>query len=94
MQWKEAHDFATSLISAYQRCNTANAPHPGLHDAFVFVAPDNEVQKVRKVVLADGVLAACRVLHAVLVQHEDVEPLLQRICRAVCWSHPADRYDR
>ena len=65
--------------------------HPWLRDALVLVSPYDEVQEVRQVVLPDGVLRAGRVLQPVLVQYEDVEPLVQRVRWAVRWPHPAHR---
>ena len=44
---------------------------------------------MRQVVLPDRVLAAGRVLEPVLVQHEDVEPLVEGVRRAVRRPHPA-----
>ena len=77
------------------RCRTRVASrvegdaYPGLRDALVLVAPDDQVQEVRQVLLPDRVLGAGRVLQPVLMQHEDVEPLGLRVRRAVRRPHPA-----
>ena len=57
----------------------------------MLVAPDDKVQEACQVGLADGVLGAGAVLHAVLVQHEDVEPLLLRGAGAAQGPRPAAR---
>lgn len=48
--------------------------YPGLRDALVFVAPDDQVQKTGQVLRLDGILGAVAMLHTILVQNKDVEP--------------------
>ena len=62
--------------------------HPCFRNALVLVAPNDEVQESREVALADRVLRARTVLHAVLMQHKYVEPLVQGVRWAAAWPRP------
>ena len=55
--------------------NTATLAHPRIRDAFVLVAPNHKVQEASQVLRLDGILLAMAMLHAVLVQHKDAEPV-------------------
>lgn len=54
---------------------TATQAHPRIRDAFVLMAPNDKVQEARQVLRFDGILLAVAMLHAVLVQHKDAEPV-------------------
>ena len=60
------------------RWRLCKAPHLRVREALVLVAPDHKVQPARQVALLYQVLGALRVRHAVLVQHEHVEPVAWR----------------
>ena len=61
--------------------------HHGLWQALMLVAPDDEVQEVGQVVLADGILAPQPVRNPVLVQHKHIEP----VALALGPAHPSMR---
>lgn len=63
--------------------------YPGLSDAFMLMAPDHKVKEPGQVALSDAVLGVLRVRHSVLVQDKDVEPGIDGVAGAVCWTHPA-----
>ena len=62
--------------SCQKTLETPAAPHPGVLDALMLVAPQHQVQEARQVVLSNAVLGVLLVGQAVLVQDADVKPAL------------------
>ena len=59
----------------------------------MLVAPDDQVQKAGQVLLLDVVFGRRpAMLQPVLVQHEDVQPVVQRIAGRLCWPHPVSQH--
>lgn len=59
----------------------------------MLVAPNDQVQEAREEVRLDGVLLAVAVLHAILVQHEYVEPVAALLVRGPRGPQPTSAHD-
>jgi hypothetical protein len=57
----------------------------------VLVAPDGQVQEAGQVLVSNGVFGPRpAVLQPVLVQHEEVQPVVERVARRLCRPHPVN----